>query len=719
MAPWPWLLPMALALVGASPPVADIGAQRRSRVSELPRAPEAAFESTGGGQLVAFVEGMDAASRPMSEGEAAQKLRDPFATLVLRKGVFPRTLAEVLKALNDRNGDAGSVPQQRNFLVGEGSQIPFDPAAAQPNRSVRFVVARARAGDTRVLISTAAGGPPGGFLQLIAWDADAGSFNFYGPGRGDLVVAGSSKEALTGATRGQGCFRCHVNGAPVMKELKKPWNNWKSQNTTVSAGILPPDSPLRTDPMFLRPANGEELESEIIRAGVRRWDAARVPKMLVGGEVRDAPTLLRQLFDSTTVNLVSSPSESRANTPQVLLPLEFFLNRDALFNVVGLASPPEFQPPSVPRDVYRAALQRFEFALASGAFRQPGDTHFAFLVPEPAFEDVNALREMLARKLIDRKFAASVLMVDFPNPVFSPARRRLLEYIPTAGTIRPDGSSDLPERIAEAIAEAAKALPVESPERQFLANWGLPDADWEATYASTDPIVPRCRAGPTHQAGGIRRYVELAESAEAPVRPTAAERVRAAPAQDQHPRERPPPADGRRRGRRQSVIRPNPALRGSAGPTRRESTPMALLPQFDPPADIDDMDATQRRRWSEFIDSLMEQSRQGDPEGARPQFYNPTRTDTAADAATVDISWRAFPNIIALTSASDRERWTRAEASRDVQDEYCEWSVARDPATGKITRVTFTCESPEYWQFLAAVDPAKVLELYQQYVTPA
>ena len=407
----------------------------------------------------------------------------------------------------------GASPSNATSSSARGARSPS--TRPRPNRTGRcdIVIARARAGDTRVLISTAAGGPPGGFLQLIAWDADSGSFNFYERlGGATWSWAGSSKEALTGATRGQGCFRCHVNGAPVMKELKKPWNNWKSQNTTVSAGILPPDSPLRTDPMFLRPANGEELESEIIRAGVRRWDAARVPKMLVEGEVRDAPTLLRQLFDSTTVNLVSSPSESRANTPQVLLPLEFFLNRDALFNVIGLASPPDFQPPGVPRDVYRAALQRFEFALVSGAFRQPGDTHFAFLVPEPAFEDVNALREMLARKLIDRKFAASVLMVDFPNPVFSPARCTLLKYIPAAGTIRPDGSSDLPERVAEAIAQAAKSLPEESPERQFLANWGLPDADWEATYASRIRSYLDAVRDRLTRPGGFDRYVELAES---------------------------------------------------------------------------------------------------------------------------------------------------------------------------------------------------------------
>ena len=60
----------------------------------------------------------------------------------------------------------------------------------------------------------------------------------------------------------------------------------------------------------------------------------------------------------------------------------------------------------------------------------------------------------------------------------------------------------------------------------------------------------------------------------------------------------------------------------------------------------------------------------------------------------------------------------RADSSRDNQDEYCEWSVTRDPESDKITRVTFTSEGPEYWQFLAAVSPARVVELYRQHVSP-
>src|SRR5262249_31190254 len=77
-----------------------------------------------------------------------------------------------------------------------------------------------------------------------------------------------------------------------------------------------------------------------------------------------------------------------------------------------------------------------------------------------------------------------------------------------------------------------------------------------------------------------------------------------------------------------------------------------------------------------------------------------------------------FPRLVAINSPSNKARWQTAEASRDRQDEYCEWSVTRDSNTGKITKVTFTCEGPEYWSFLAQVNPDKLLSLYQQFVSP-
>ena len=45
-----------------------------------------------------------------------------------------------------------------------------------------------------------------------------------------------------------------------------------------------------------------------------------------------------------------------------------------------------------------------------------------------------------------------------------------------------------------------------------------------------------------------------------------------------------------------------------------------------------------------------------------------------------------------------------------LQDEYCEWSVARNDE-GKIAKITLTSEGPEYWQFLASSQPDTVVEV--------
>ncbi|MBX9838610.1 MAG: hypothetical protein K2X69_09905, partial [Silvanigrellaceae bacterium] len=49
---------------------------------------------------------------------------------------------------------------------------------------------------------------------------------------------------------------------------------------------------------------------------------------------------------------------------------------------------------------------------------------------------------------------------------------------------------------------------------------------------------------------------------------------------------------------------------------------------------------------------------------------------------------------------------------RGWQDEYSEWSVTRN-SDGKITRVDFVCENPEYWYTLWRVDPNAVAKKYQ------
>ncbi|GIF23071.1 hypothetical protein BJ973_000571 [Actinoplanes tereljensis] len=139
---------------------------------------------------------------------------------------------------------------------------------------------------------------------------------------------------------------------------------------------------------------------------------------------------------------------------------------------------------------------------------------------------------------------------------------------------------------------------------------------------------------------------------------------------------------------------------------------MTNLDAYAPPGGLTDLSPEGRRLWSDYIAARVDDATSG-----RPQFYNLLRTETAADATEAPVSWTAFPRKIKLNSISDVQRWDRADAGRDVQDEYCEWSITRDES-GKITRVTFTCEGPEYWDVLAKTSPDTALRLYQEHISP-
>jgi len=145
-----------------------------------------------------------------------------------------------------------------------------------------------------------------------------------------------------------------------------------------------------------------------------------------------------------------------------------------------------------------------------------------------------------------------------------------------------------------------------------------------------------------------------------------------------------------------------------------------LLGQFAPPGNADPLDPQHAAKWSEVVKSFFQTALVGHPDqvahdAPRPQFYDPTATETADDAAEATITWSAFPRQVALAAPGTRQRWELADSSRARQDEYCEWSVMREG--GRITSIQFTCEPPEYWRFLAAVDPERVVALYRQFVS--
>jgi hypothetical protein len=149
------------------------------------------------------------------------------------------------------------------------------------------------------------------------------------------------------------------------------------------------------------------------------------------------------------------------------------------------------------------------------------------------------------------------------------------------------------------------------------------------------------------------------------------------------------------------------------------------ISQFDAPGFLSDVTGPAIKLWSDLISKQLDDARNSDEtsggllnDGPRLQFFNPLSQPPAADAVELEITWTAFPRIVKISSVSDRQRWRTADGSRDLQDEYCEWSIERDPSSDKIVRVTFTSEGPEYWDFLAHQAPQTVLSLYQQHVSP-
>lgn len=131
---------------------------------------------------------------------------------------------------------------------------------------------------------------------------------------------------------------------------------------------------------------------------------------------------------------------------------------------------------------------------------------------------------------------------------------------------------------------------------------------------------------------------------------------------------------------------------------------MAILPRFSTPGNVADANPD---AWSETVLTLF------DSVSAFTHFYDPTKVDTPDDAIVAPVVWPAFP---ASLPGPFVERLELADTHRGTQDEYCEWAVERNNA-GKITRVTFTTEVPEYFEHLFETDQDALLELYHELVS--
>jgi hypothetical protein len=439
-------------------------------------------------------------------------LQDPFAKLVLVRGVLPLTPRALLTELDAQNSQPGGLPVQCSFLVADGGKIPWTPATARLDRRFRFVITRGLTPESQadLMISTSSNlDSKERFLQVIAWDEVNKVYQFYdrlGQGWG---WAGNSWDAFASDTKGKGPFHSHVNGSMVMKELKQPWIHWHSQAASISTEALAPDDALRNESLFEQKNGAEALERDVVRPGICRWNEARFKKLFQGGTLKEAPQFFRQLLSTTTINLASASEECaqvRANHP-IRLPISFFINEAAFLNLLGLQ--PDITRPEVDGGIYARCLTKYDVSISDGTFKSKGDTHFVFVVPEAAFEDHVVLQKLIELNLLSHKLAASLLMVDFTNPVFSTRRAALLAHVPNEIHLTNE-NSDLESRILDSIS-AMNPTP-DDPASEFLANWSLTASVWAFEFERRIEAYMRCVNAAVLTEGGFDPLFCLAES---------------------------------------------------------------------------------------------------------------------------------------------------------------------------------------------------------------
>ena len=185
------------------------------------------------------------------------------------------------------------------------------------------------------------------------------------------------------------------------------------------------------------------------------------------------------------------------------------------------------------------------------------------------------------------------------------------------------------------------------------------------------------------------------------------------------------------------------------------------LAAFDPPGHLADFAKIpgQLEQWSNAVsgwfDSNIQLIEQSYLHGGKAQYFNESKFDPPGTILDQLIPWSALPGTLRntygrrhalqiaddLVPLSSRIDGPGAYFVGPIwkglfyrpQDEYCEWHVDRD-AQGRIVKVTFTSEPPEYWQALHGDtivdgnnsnvtyeftgDKKLLLELYREFVSP-
>ena len=447
--------------------------------------------------IIFLQERNDSTPRKMKSGEL-KKLQDPFFQLVLKSGLLPETLADVERRLQP------DADKRKLFAVSE------EIAAPSPELEPRAVITFEGTSQgiflkPNVMLSVFFNRdrlPSQESIEVLAWDDKNGRFNFYklersgNEPKATWKFRGSSEGAdiVAPKARAGTCLVCHMNGAPIQKELTVPWNNWHSPRFPVPyldraiAGGWPI---VQKDDRFLRLTSAETLESDFITPSINQFNLRRIAALVrrlsaTQSEVTDARRLLRPLFQTTEFNIASALQlsgvhpigpASTANEP-IQIPHSFFLNSnliagDPVHRITGLGiTEARFNnvEPVQPAE-YNRLVQQNSLEIGGKA----GDSFFAWFVPEPSHVDVNMIDRLIGRGMVTRQFVAAVLAVDLETPVFSAKRASLTSFVPTKYRFQSatgSGPSAHPDELTRATIKnlEAKQPAAGSAEKELLDN---------------------------------------------------------------------------------------------------------------------------------------------------------------------------------------------------------------------------------------------------------
>ena len=446
---------------------------------------------------------------PLS-AEEKERLQDPLFRLVLAQRPDEIRLAKIEEMIQpDRT-------KRRIFVVDEEIKNPRPPQSRRAvidflgsNQGVQL--------DRNVMLSITFSServPEITDVEAWGWDDTKGVYNYYKldregtPTRSWKLRATSENADIRTAQEREGsCIACHVSGAPIMKELLFPWNNWHSNRS--QAAYLLPDTPpekrwrVATDPGLSGLSEAQTLEG-VIMGSIKGFNNRRFEQLVRrvdqgGFVVEDARRVLRPLFETTEVNFISNSQPSNlhplGDTPQtgpsqpIAIPNSFFL-ASALFGGgsdlagsggLGIAEATQFRSVAVIQPAeYKTLIEKSGVKLRTSE-NPPrtlrGDTHFAWFVPETAFVANHWIDTLLREKVVTPAFVAAVLAADLETPIFSTGRARLLAFVPASfsGT----SGEPHPDRLTrDVIARLEAANPAA----------GSVEADFLATLKSPNPL---------------------------------------------------------------------------------------------------------------------------------------------------------------------------------------------------------------------------------------